>query len=75
VTRWQLPDLAWVGDTELAPHAAGFIGLGRVTADILFHAPIDPTGFPDRKALARHCHQTILAGYRGLMRGEAIVDG
>lgn len=75
VTRRQLPDLAWVGDTELAPHAAGFIGLGRVTADILFHAPIDPAGFPDRKALARHCHQTILAGYRGLMRGEAIVDG
>jgi 1-acyl-sn-glycerol-3-phosphate acyltransferase len=75
VTRRQLPDLAWVGDTELAPHAAGFIGLGRVTADILFHPPIDPTDFPDRKALARHCHQTILTGYRRLMRGEAIVDG
>lgn len=69
VTRRQLPDLAWVGDTELAPHALGFMGLGRVTAEILFHDPIDPADFPDRKALARHCHTLIAAGYRRLMRG------
>lgn len=70
VTRRQLPDIAWVGDTELAPHALGFIGLGRVTADILFHPPVRPQDFSDRKALARHCHQTILDGYRRLMRGH-----
>lgn len=75
VTRRQLPDLAWVGETELAPHAVGFIGLGRVTAELLFHPPVDPAAFADRKALARHCQQTIEAGYRRLMRGEAIVDG
>ncbi|WP_372917026.1 lysophospholipid acyltransferase family protein [Sandarakinorhabdus sp.] len=69
VTRRQLPDLAWVGDTELGPHARGFIGLGRVTAEILFHDPIDPADYPDRKALARHCHGVIAAGYRRLMRG------
>jgi lyso-ornithine lipid O-acyltransferase len=69
VTRRQLPDLAWVGDTELAPHAIGFMGLGRVTAEILFHDPIDPAAFPDRKALARHCHTLIANGYRRLMRG------
>jgi lyso-ornithine lipid O-acyltransferase len=69
VTRRQLPDLAWVGDTELAPHAIGFMGLGRVTAEIIFHDPIDPADFPDRKALARHCHGVIAAGYRRLMRG------
>ena len=69
VSRRQLPDLAWLGDTELAPHALGFIGLGRVTAQILFHEPLDPTDYPDRKALARHCHTIIAAGYRRLMRG------
>lgn len=69
VTRRQLPDLAWVGDTELGPHALGFMGLGRVRADILFHDPIDPADYPDRKALARHCHDVIAAGYRRLMRG------
>jgi lyso-ornithine lipid O-acyltransferase len=70
VTRRQLPDIAWVGDTELAPHALGFIGLGRVHADILFHPPVHAVDFPDRKALARHCHSAILAGYRQLMRGH-----
>ena len=69
VTRRQLPDLAWVGDTELAPHAITFAGLGRVTAEILFHDPIDPAEHADRKALARHCHTLIAAGYRRLMRG------
>jgi len=70
VTRGDLPDLAWVGDTQLAPHALGFVGLGRVRADIIFHAAIDPTDWPDRKALARHCHSVISAGYRRLMRGH-----
>uniref|UniRef100_UPI00286D782F lysophospholipid acyltransferase family protein n=1 Tax=Sandarakinorhabdus sp. TaxID=1916663 RepID=UPI00286D782F len=69
VTRRQLPDLAWVGDTELGPHAIGFMGLGRITAEILFHDPIDAADFPDRKLLARHCHTLIAAGYRRLMRG------
>ena len=69
VLRGRLPDLAWLGDTELAPHALGFMALGRVTAEIMFHEPIDPADFPDRKALARHCHDIIAAGYRQLMRG------
>lgn len=69
VTRRQLPDLAWVGETELAPHAVGFMGLGRVTAEILFHPPVAAADFADRKALARHCHQAISDGYRRLMRG------
>ncbi|MFZ4383102.1 MAG: lysophospholipid acyltransferase family protein [Sandarakinorhabdus sp.] len=71
VTRDQLPDLAWVGDTALGPHAMGFIHLGRVTAEIMFHPPIDPAAWPDRKALARHCHDVIAEGYRRLMRGHA----
>ena len=70
VTRRQLPDLAWVGDTELAPHALGFMKLGIVRADIVFHDAIDPADFPDRKALARHCHAVISQQYRRLMRGE-----
>mgnify|MGYP002654474704 CR=1 FL=1 len=71
VMRQQLPDIAWVGETELAPHALGFIGLGRITANIIFHPPVNPADFADRKALARHCHHTILLGYRRLMRGHA----
>lgn len=69
VTRARLPDLAWVGDTELMPHAVGFMGLGRVRAEIRFHAPVRAADFADRKALARHCHSVISDGYRAFMRG------
>jgi 1-acyl-sn-glycerol-3-phosphate acyltransferase len=71
VTRRQLPDLAWVGDTELGPHALGFMAMGKIRADIWFHDPIAADDFPDRKALARHCQQLISRRYRALMRGEA----
>ncbi len=68
VTRRQLPSLAWVGDTELMPHALDFMGLGRVRAELIFHPPVQAVDFPDRKALARHCEALVAAGYRQLMR-------
>ena len=70
VTRRQLPDLAWVGDTELGPHALAFMKLGKVRADIWFHDAVEAADFPDRKALAKHCHTVISQRYRRLMRGE-----
>jgi 1-acyl-sn-glycerol-3-phosphate acyltransferase len=69
VTRGQLPDIAWVGDTELAPHAMTMMGLGPIRAEIIFHAAVRAADFADRKALMRHCHSVIAAGYRQLMRG------
>ena len=69
VTRMQLPDLAWVGDTALMPHVIGFMGLGRVTAEIRFHPPFRATDFADRKALALHCHTVIADAYRAMQRG------
>ena len=69
VTRERLPDLAWIGETELVPHALGFMGLGRVRAELIFHPPVRAGDFADRKALARHCHGVIADGYRRLMRG------
>ena len=69
VTRERLPDLAWIGDTELMPHALAFMRLGKVRAEIVFHAPVRRADFADRKALARHCETVIADGYRTLMRG------
>jgi lyso-ornithine lipid O-acyltransferase len=69
VTRMRLPDLAWVGDTALMPHAVGFMALGRVRAEIRFHAAVRASDFADRKALAQHCHTVISNGYRDFMRG------
>jgi 1-acyl-sn-glycerol-3-phosphate acyltransferase len=68
VTRRTLPELAWVGDTELMPHALDFMALGTVRAELLFHAPVRPEDFGNRKALARHCQRQVADGYRRLMR-------
>lgn len=68
VTRERLPDLAWIGDTELMPHALAFMKLGRVRAEILFHPPVHAAEFANRKTLARHCETEIAHGYRKLMR-------
>ena len=69
VTRERLPDLAWIGDTELFPHALAFMALGRVRAEILFHPAVSAGDFANRKALARHCEDAVSEGYRRLMRG------
>ena len=69
VTRERLPDLAWIGETELMPHALAFMSLGRVRAEILFHPPVRATDFADRKALAKYCETVVSDGYRKLMRG------
>lgn len=71
VTRERLPDLAWIGDTELVPHAMAFMALGRVRAEIVFHPAVRAGDFTDRKALARHCETVIADAYRRLMRSAA----
>lgn len=72
VTRELLPDIAWVGDTGLVPHAMAFMALGRIRAELRFHAAVRVGDFADRKALARHCHDVVAAGYRSLMRGAEL---
>ena len=72
ITRETLPDIAWIGDTELWPHAVEFCALGQVRAEVVFHAAIKVADFADRKALARHCHEVVAQGYLKLMRGEAL---
>ncbi len=69
VTRQRLPDLAWIGETKLMPHAMAFLGLGRVRAEIIFHPPVRAADFASRKTLAQHCETVIGNGYRKLMRG------
>lgn len=68
VTRGQLPDIAWLGDTGIGPHALSFIELGKIRAEIVFHPAVRAADFADRKALMRHCHAVIASRYRQLMR-------
>ena len=69
ITRERLPDIAWIGDTDLWPHAVEFCALGRVRAEVVFHPAVRVADFADRKALARHCHDIVARGYHDLMRG------
>ena len=69
ITRETLPDIAWIGDTDLWPHAVAFTALGRVRCDVVFHTPVRAADFADRKALSRHCREVIAASYQALMRG------
>lgn len=71
LTRNRQLDIAWIGDMELGPHAFDVMKIGRLRARILCHAPVRPAAFADRKALARHCHAAVVAGYRQLVRGQA----
>jgi 1-acyl-sn-glycerol-3-phosphate acyltransferase len=68
LTRQRLLDIAWIGDMELGPHAFDLMKLGRIEARILCHEAVQRKDFADRKALARHCHAVIRAGYQSLMR-------
>jgi len=70
ITRERLPDIAWIGDTQLVPHALAFMSLGKVRAELRFHTPVRFGDFTDRKALAKHCHDVVAEGYRAMMRGE-----
>ncbi len=69
ITREQLAEIAWIGDTELWPHAVAFTALGRVRAELIFHPPVRVADFDDRKALSRHCRDVIVQGYEHLMFG------
>ncbi len=71
ITRERLPDIAWIGDTALAPHMLSFMSLGKVRAELRFFPAVRVTDFANRKELALHCHRVIADGYRKMMRGEA----
>ena len=59
------PLYAWYGDMDMAPHLMAALSRGAVGVSIRFHPPADARAFPDRKALARHCHALVAAGIEG----------
>jgi 1-acyl-sn-glycerol-3-phosphate acyltransferase len=60
--RASRPVFAWYGDMDIASH---FWRLGQhvgLRATVLLHAPLDPAGFTDRKALAQAVWRTVADG-------------
>ncbi len=56
--QWR-PFFGWYGDMEMLPHLWTVIGLGRITAELQFHAPVTLAALGSRKALADHCERVI----------------
>lgn len=56
------PFFAWYGGMTLVDHLFFALGLGDATVDVVFHPPVLKGDFPDRKALANHCHDVIAHG-------------
>ncbi|MBN8530688.1 MAG: 1-acyl-sn-glycerol-3-phosphate acyltransferase [Alphaproteobacteria bacterium] len=66
VGRNWLPHVAWYGDMTFAGHLWQFLGLGRMTVGLRFHAPVTSRQIGDRKMLARYCHGVVQEGWEEL---------
>ena len=64
------PFFAWYGDMELPPHLWQMLGLGIVTAEVIFHEPVTIDRFGSRKALAEHCWRIVSEGLASLLTGR-----
>ena len=64
------PFFAWYGDMELPPHLWQMLGLGIVTAEVIFHEPVTIDRFGTRKALAEHCWRMVSEGLASLLTGR-----
>ncbi|OAN54606.1 acyl-phosphate glycerol 3-phosphate acyltransferase [Paramagnetospirillum marisnigri] len=70
MSRALRPFVAWYGDMTLAPHLIGALGLGRITVEVEFHAPVTLAELGSRKELAIHCHKTVAHGVTRLLAGR-----
>lgn len=54
---------AWWGDMAFGPHVLKILATGRQgRVDVVFHPPVAVADFPDRKALAAQCENTVRHG-------------
>lgn len=66
------PYVAWYGEMEMAPHGWRLLGLGRLTATVIFHPPVSYAMFGTRKALAAHCERVIARGLAAAIGGRNV---
>ncbi|CAK7192901.1 hypothetical protein COMNV_01111 [Commensalibacter sp. Nvir] len=62
VNRLQRPVCSWYGDMELAPHLWEFCQWSDLHASIVFHDPLYPEHFTNRKELAQKTWEVIAHG-------------
>lgn len=52
---------AWHGDMIMPPHLKAFTASRGAVIRVIFHAPVDPKTFSDRKVMADQCHAAVLS--------------
>jgi 1-acyl-sn-glycerol-3-phosphate acyltransferase len=65
---------AWYGDMTMPPHLKAFTGSRGAVIRVIFHAPLDPKHFSDRKALADQCYEAVLSGIAAPINGSAVAS-
>jgi 1-acyl-sn-glycerol-3-phosphate acyltransferase len=73
--RSSRPVCAWYGDMDLGSHFWRLARYHRLRVTILLHAPIDPAGYPSRKALSRVVWQTVADGAATLRQNRPVQPG
>lgn len=67
---------AWYGDLDMLPHLVAFAKTSGTTVRLVFHDPVDPSAFADRKALAEACWETVRGSLnRSAQAGRPIASG
>ncbi len=74
MTRDLRPLYAWYGDMTLVPHLWNAFKMGRFTIDIVFHPPVSPKDFSDRKVLSAFCHQQVAKGVEQCLTGRGVTS-
>ena len=60
----------WWGDMDFGAHVWAVMSRSfRGRAEVIFHEPVNPRDFPDRKALAEHCQRAVALGHAGEIAG------
>ncbi|MGB5193547.1 MAG: lysophospholipid acyltransferase family protein [Polyangiales bacterium] len=57
--RYHSPEVCWVGDDTLVPHALKLHRLDQIGADLFFGPPLEPMAFSDAAKLAKAARQCI----------------
>jgi 1-acyl-sn-glycerol-3-phosphate acyltransferase len=61
---------AWYGDMSLAPHVWRLAQWRGKRVTLLFHAPLDPADYPDRKALSQAAWTAVAEGAGALRQNR-----
>ena len=70
VTRVERPDIAWYGDTDLAPHLAAFLRGGHLDVELIWGEPVVFEAGSDRKRATARAEATVRRLVRAAQSGR-----